>query len=86
MEKSTKYGLFVRTVSSTGRAESGARSKAQFIAELEAEYPPSEGWRIVGTEFAGLITAEGYTVMLSLQKFVEDYPQVPQVEDSAEDA
>lgn len=59
------YGIFIRTINQVGI--NGARDKATFLAELEAEYPPSKGWEIVTTNYVTQ-NPEGYTVILTVQQ------------------
>lgn len=67
MRKVLDYGLFARSIAGVGGAVNGARTKDMYIAELKAEYPPTEGWEIVSSEYAGT-TAEGFIIFIVLQK------------------
>lgn len=66
------FGFFSRTIS--GNPQSGSRSKAQFFAELEAEYPPKDGWEIVQANYVSQ-APEGYTYGVWLTQF--EYVDVP---------
>lgn len=70
------YGFFMRTIGAAATA-SGGRSKAQAIAELEAEYPPSAGWELSGESFVAT-NPEGFTFGVWLTQY--EYTDTPAVQ------
>lgn len=65
------FGFFMRTIGMAATS-SGGRSKMQALAELEAEYPPKDGWEITMASYTGN-PPEGFTfgVWLTQYEYVE---------------
>lgn len=61
------FGFFMRTIGPAATA-SGARSKQIALAELEQEYPPSQGWEVTQMSYTGN-PPEGYTFAFGLTQF-----------------
>ena len=83
-KKASAFGVFVRTISAD-QPVNGARSKAQYLRELQEEYPFSQGWEVIGTHYVGT-APEGISTMIFLQKYVDsDYSQTHKEKETAEE-
>mgnify|MGYP001169987258 CR=1 FL=1 len=63
----TEYGFVVGNISAF--ASDGTVTKAQFLAELERQYPYTDGWRVV-SRMTNALTGNIFTVAYHLEKAV----------------
>lgn len=70
IKREVARGLFVRPV---GQAADGGFSKQQFLMALDAEYPCSAGWEIIGNQRGPDVASTiGIVIILAKYEYVAE--------------
>lgn len=68
MKVAKHFGFFMRTITDNLKPGSNNMTKVMFLAALEQEYPPKDGWEITNTIYTGQ-SPEGYTIGITLTQY-----------------